>query len=137
MENKIKEYLSFFLKQSESGLLIFEKEKDLALAEKIITKNGLNQVKDGLDLMEMLADEKSVYLILGDAIDKENYDAISQYFSRKSAIQLMDKQSMTLKNVEFNPLVSRLLLLITEKDLNVLEKTHSIRNIVGLIQRIN
>jgi len=137
MENKIKEYLSFFIKQGEPGLLIFEKEKDLTLAEKTIKKNGLNQVKNSLDLIKMLADGKSAYLILSDSIDKENYDVIIQYFNRKGAIQLLDKESMVLKNIEFNPLVSHLLLLATEKDLNVLEKTHSIRNIVGLIQRIN
>jgi len=137
MENKIKEYLSFFLKQGEPGLLIFEKEKDLVSVEKIITKNGLNQVKNGFDLMSMLANKKSAYFVLGNSINKENYDAIGQYFNRKSAIQLLDKQSMILKNVEFNPLISHLLLLTMEEDLNILEKTHSIRNMVGLIQRIN
>lgn len=136
MNQKLSEYLSYFLKQKEAGLVIIKDENQISDAQDRIKLNGLALAKDWREVINKFRSNQSVCLELTADFSKETYDLIAQYSARSSAIQIMDRNSMKLNSIQFDPFKSHLLLIATEENLAKIEKNYSIKDRVGLVERI-
>lgn len=136
MNNKLPQYLNYFQKQKEAGLIIVEDGNLLEEIKNNISQNGFNVTSSWREAVESIKNSSSTCLVIDINISKNDYDLIAQYFARTGAIQIMDKNTMELISVQFDPFQSHFLLLTDKDSLSNIEKTYSIKDKVGLIERI-
>ncbi|RMG39698.1 MAG: hypothetical protein D6719_12745 [Candidatus Dadabacteria bacterium] len=132
IQNRLEAYLYYFQKQDETGLLIVE---DQRLFDWIDTVLKLNCFKPSLlwhEVLDHLEANIPTYTLINEPLSKELYDIIAQHWSRRGMIQIMDRDSMELRTVHFDPHLSKLLLVVNRDDLEEIENRFSIKNKVGL-----
>ena len=136
MNEKLSEYLNHFTKQKEAGLVIVDNLESLNQIKNQISQHGFVVVNSWQDITEKFQNGYSVCLDLPLNLTKEFYDLIAQYSARDGVIQIMDKTSMKLSSIQFDPSNCHLLLLSSKQNLEEIEKKHSLKDKVGLVERI-
>lgn len=136
MNEKLAEYLTYFLKQKEAGLIIIENENQLEEAKNQIGETDFAVTSLWQEVIDNFKNQKSVCLVLAENFSKEQYDLIAQYFARSGFIQIMDKKTMKLISIQFDSFKCHLLLLTSQNVLSEIEKNYSLKDKVGLIERI-
>lgn len=136
MNEKIVNYLNVFKNQREAGLIVVEKTEHFEEIKNQINRQGFQVTNLWQETIEQLRNGNSICLELSSSISKELYDLIAQYSARNGAIQIMDNTTMKLKSIQFNPAECHLLLLALKQNLQEIEKTHSLKEKVGLVERI-
>lgn len=136
MNEKLSTYLNCFTKQKEAGLIIINNPGFIDEAKNQISHHGFTIANSWQEILEDFRDHHSVCIELTENLHKELYDLIAQYFVRTGAIQIMDKSSMKLESVQFDPAICHLLLITTKLNLHNIELKHSIKDKVGLIERL-
>ncbi len=119
------------------GLIIVEDEEQIVVAEKLIKEHAFRMVGNWKELLQVLEQNRSVCYVLSHPLSKEMYDVIAQYSDRGGMIQIMDRETMILKTVKFNPTKARLLLISTNLNLKSIEQEYQIRNKAGLVEIID
>lgn len=136
MNEKLSTYLSFLVKQKEAGLVIVYDPNIIEQVKNQIAQHNFVLTNSWQEILENFRNKKSICLTLGENISKELYDLIAQYSAREGSIQIMNKESMKLESVQSNPIICHLLILTSKQAIDEIEKNHSIKDKVGLIERL-
>ena len=134
--NPLDNFLSFFLKAREAGLIIAENRLQLAKVHSALGDAGLLLANSWRGTLRQLAMDSPVAALLSAPMPKEFFDVIQQYQRRAGMIQIMDRQSLDLTTVHCDPAFARLLLVVANEDLVAIEKEYPLKNNVGLIEII-
>jgi len=132
----MEEYLKYFLKQKEAGLLIFSSSFELSRARRELIETKFVEAVTWQDLLQAFKKGKSAVVVLDVPIQKEMYDCVAQYADRGGELQIMNPGTMKIEQVEFEPDKIHLLLLAKEKDMSKLQTEYGIKDKVGLVERI-
>ena len=133
---KTKNFLEYFNKQPELGLVIIENKENILDLKDTLDKSGFKEVLNELEILNNLNEGFSLYTTLSSSISKEMYDLIAQYNSRLGMIQIMDKTTMNLRSIEFDPNNTHLVLVVSGNDLEEIQKQFNILDKVGLTERM-
>ncbi len=136
MNEQLSTYLECLIKQKEAGLILVEDINNLVLIKESIAQRGFTLASSWQEILANFRIGNSVCLELPNVLSKELYDLIAQYSARESAIQIMDKDSMAVESIQFDPYKCHLLLLSSIQNIQEIEKTHSLKDKVGLVERI-
>lgn len=136
MNERLSTYFECFIKQKEAGLIIVENIDNLVPIKDLIAQQGFAFTSSWQEIIAQLKIGTSVCLELPNALSKELYDLIAQYSAREGSIQIMHKDSMMLESIQFNPFKCHLLLLSSIQNIQEIEKTYSLKDKVGLVERI-
>ncbi|MDD4290504.1 MAG: hypothetical protein PHH83_04550 [Patescibacteria group bacterium] len=132
IQESIKQFLGFFQKSHDAGLIIFDEQKDFQIIEKEILNSGFSFSKNFDDLVENIESSKKTYIFLKDELDNKLYEFISQYSTGQ--INIYDGY----KNIPINPNYERggFLILINFNNLQQIEeKSYSLLSVCGLTWR--
>jgi len=136
LSEQIEEYLKFFMSQPEAGLLIFNSDKETEGVDDFLISKGFMVTNDWAKILNTFKLNQSVALVLGNELTPELYSLIVQYADRAGEIQVMNSGTMILEQVEFNPKICHLLILVTSDILKKIEAKFNLRDKVGLIEII-
>lgn len=136
MNNKLLDYLYYFRNLIDLGLIIVKNDEDIVEIEKKVREYAISKVSNWKEILAVLKQNKPAYYILPDTLPKEEYDVLAQYADRGGMIQIMDRDTMDLITVHFDPTKGRLLLISSENHLNAVEKEYQILDKAGLMEVI-
>ena len=130
----IKQFLSFFPKSHDVGLIIFDTQEDFKIIEKEIVDSEFLFSKNFDNLVDNIKIGKKTYIFLKDELDNKLYEFIAQYSTGQ--INIYDGFS----NIPINPNYEKggFLVLISSEDLKKIEgNPQSLLSICGLTWRNN
>lgn len=132
--NKITTYLYYLTGQRSPGLIIYNDNSKLTELEEQVRGHAILKADNWQDVLSRLEKNHSTYIILEENLPKELYDTLVQFNQRGGCVQMMDKNTLKLKTVQFDPSKTHLLLLASSKNLSEIEKTYNVRGNVGPVE---
>ncbi|MCX6809110.1 MAG: hypothetical protein NTW50_05615 [Candidatus Berkelbacteria bacterium] len=131
---KVEKFIKVFEKQQEIGALVYKNEKKRQALESLQAA-GFLITADWRSVVLALNENKKVVFGLPKEFEKEVYDLLAQIIARPGIVEIIDKTEMKKFRADFLVEEARLLLLISEENLENAEKNYQILAKVGLVER--
>lgn len=132
---KLKDFLTYLSSDTEPGLVVCEDKEMIENVSLAFENQGFKRVSNWQELAENIKNSINSYMILGDEIEKDIYDALAQF--RTGGIEIMDKETLEKDIVSFNPKDVSFAILSEESSLRKIEETMPIKDKVGITEIIS
>lgn len=134
-QTKIADYLQFFERQREAGLLVLDDENEETNVLETLELYEYRRCRDWRDALDLIARGEAIVIELDSEMPRELYQLLRQYRDQGVMLQVQDGESLELRTAHYDPRRSRVLCVSKSSQLGEIERRYPIKDQVGLIER--
>ena len=130
------EFLKYVEGLPYSGLLVMDDARLEKRVSDLLRMKGYQRASNWQDALACLNSDQSTFVVFRSPLSREEYELVAQHAARCGAIQIKDKSSLQFHSAFFSPYETHLIILTDKFSLQEIERTHTIKDKVGLIERV-
>lgn len=135
IRERVSGYLGFLELEEEMGLIVLDHEELKETVVETLKRIEVREAHTWKEILDNFRAHRPTFFVVEEALSKEVYDIVAQYYKRPGTIQIMDRETMELQTVSFDKEEMSFLLVATATTLAEIEEQFSIRDKVGLTER--